>query len=390
MLDSKNAVDCMALCEQLIRLESITPQDQGCQSLIAKVLEPFGFSCRHYPCKDTSNLLVTRSNKGEHDDGPHFIFLGHTDVVPAVADRWTYPAFQLTHVPPYLYGRGIADMKGAIAAMIAACAEFVQHMPDHKGRLSFLITSDEEGSGVNGIPYLIKTLLQEDPLFFDDAMVLVGEPSSQKKTGDMIKIGRRGSLHAHLAFHGQSGHIAYPKKNINPIHESMGVVDRISKLIFDDGDDFFDPTSLQFYEVQSTSEANNLTPDSLVARFNLRFSPLLGESALKKQVESCLAQSRIPWTINWQSPCTQPYFVAGKGILRQHAIEAIREMTQQSPCLSTEGGTSDGRHLAKIAAEVIELGLPSSTIHQDNEHIKAQDLEVLYQLYGQILARVFS
>ena len=388
MIDAVSAIDCFALCAQLLGKRSVTPDDQGCQAIIADSLKPFGFDVVHYPCEQTKNILLTRGHVVD-ETAPHLIFVGHTDVVPADEMRFMHPPFKLTHEPPFFYGRGIADMKGAIAAMVDACSQFVLAYPHHIGRISLLLTSDEEGSGIHGMPYLVDSISKTNPDFFDKALVLVGEPSSQTITGDVIKVGRRGSMHAQIKGQGKAGHIAYPDLLHNPIHEGLDVIKRLSHYDFKDGSDVFQPTSLQFYNLKANSAANNVTPDALMGQFNLRFSPLLGVEKIKQIIEDMLNQDAMQWTIDWQEPVTMPYYSKGNAQLRRHAVAAIKEITHKEPRFSTTGGTSDGRHLAPIAFEVLELGLPSSTIHQDNERVTEKDLIDLKRIYLNLLQRLF-
>jgi succinyl-diaminopimelate desuccinylase len=394
MITQETRIDltlCLKHCRALIERPSVSPDDQGCQAYIERVLTPMGFICNAFPQGKTSNLLATRPCQTTTQHAPHLIFIGHTDVVPATPSEWQHPPFTLTQDKQgRIYGRGIADMKGGLAAMMTACAAFLTQNPDYPGKLSWMITSDEEGDGTDGTPHLLKAIQNQEPDFFKDAIALVGEPSSSKQTGDTIKIGRRGSLHGQLTYTGKAGHIAYPKHLINPIHESMAALNKLCAIDFNDGDEHFDPSSLQCYSLKSESSANNVTPENIRLNFNVRFSPKHGEQAIKKQIIDCIEQTNLKHSMTWKTPTTQPYLSKGKGHLRAAAIAAITSLCGAKPMLSTEGGTSDGRHLATTGAEVLELGLPSATIHQANEHVHLHDLDKLCQIYYGILQQLMK
>lgn len=373
-------MDVIALTKALIRRPSITPHDEGCQQLIADELKSTGFQIQHLPFETVSNLLAW------HGQGsPCLIFVGHTDVVPpGDLDAWDYDPFQPTEKEGYLYGRGAADMKSGVAAMVLAAKAFVTEYPNHAGSIALLITSDEEGPAVNGVVKVVEQL-QHQNLHPD--YVIVGEASSNEYLGDAIKIGRRGSMHGELTIIGKQGHIAYPEKADNPIHRSFQALAALTEVEWDTGDTFFLPTSFQFYDLQSSSGASNVIPATLSAKFNFRFGPQSTPEKLQVQLAHTLDQCKINYQIKYHVS-SLPYF-SGECHLSQICKIAIQEVCHVTCVPNTHGGTSDGRHFAKSGAQIIELGPVNKTIHKINECTNIAELRQLQHLYHTILKKLY-
>ena len=369
----------LALCCELVRRQSVTPDDAGCQALMKAHLDNLGFRCTPLPFADVDNLWAERG-----DSGPLLVFAGHTDVVPTgPPEQWHSPPFEPTLIDGALYGRGTADMKGSLAAMLVACEEFIQEHPDHPGRIGFLITSDEEGDAVNGTVKVMEYLAKEGRSI---DWCLVGEPSSSAKLGDTIKNGRRGSLGATLTVHGVQGHIAYPQLADNPIHRALPALHALASECWDRGNAFFPPTSMQLSNIHGGTGATNVIPGSLEVRFNFRFSTEVTELELRKRTEAILDSYDLDYDILW-SLSGQPFLTSG-GELVDSAIASIRAVTGLEPTLSTAGGTSDGRFIAPSGAQVVELGPINATIHKLNEMVLAADLPRLAAIYRGILERL--
>ncbi|CAA0123908.1 Succinyl-diaminopimelate desuccinylase [Halioglobus japonicus] len=367
------------LCCELIRRASVTPADAGCQELMMERLRALGFQCTELPFGQVSNFWAERGTQG-----PLLAFAGHTDVVPTgPTDQWLSPPFEPTLREGMLYGRGAADMKGSLAAMLVACEEFVAEHPDHTGRIGFLITSDEEGPAVDGT---VKVLdyLRENGKSID--WCLVGEPSSSDVLGDTIKNGRRGSLGATLTVHGVQGHIAYPHLADNPIHRLLPALHELTSEVWDEGNDFFPPTSMQVSNINGGTGATNVIPGDVQAVFNFRFSTEVTEAQLRARTEAILQKHSLEYTLDWQLS-GQPFLTAS-GDLVDATIASIDEITGLPPELSTAGGTSDGRFIAPTGAQVVELGPVNASIHKLNEHVLAADLPRLSAIYKGIMARL--
>lgn len=369
------------LCCELIRRQSVTPSDAGCQDLMIERLSKIGFSCTRMPFGDVENFWAERGS-----DGPLLVFAGHTDVVPTgPADQWDYPPFEPTIREGVLYGRGSADMKASLAAMVVACENFVEEHPDHQGRIGFLITSDEEGPAVNGTVKVIESL-QTQGKHID--WCLVGEPSSSDALGDTIKNGRRGSLGAVLKIKGVQGHIAYPHLADNPIHRALPALDALASEKWDEGSEFFPPTSMQISNINGGTGATNVIPGEVEVQFNFRYSTALDEQQIKTRTEAILNTHGVNYDIIWT--LSGHPFLTPSGPLVDAAVASIKESTATTTSLSTAGGTSDGRFIAPTGAQVVELGPINATIHKINEQVLVADLPVLTEIYNGILRRLLT
>lgn len=369
------------LAIELMRRPSVTPQDEGCQMLMARRLEAIGFQVTHLRFGEVDNFWAVRG-----DSGPLLAFAGHTDVVPVGnSGQWQSDPFAPVIREGYLYGRGAADMKGSLAAMITACENFVARHPNHPGRIAFLITSDEEGIAVDGTVKVVEWLEARKEKI---TWCIVGEPSSTACVGDVIKNGRRGSLGAELIVKGKQGHVAYPHLAANPIHLAAPALAELAAEEWDRGNDFFPATSFQVSNFNSGTGATNVIPGEARILFNFRFSTELTEHDLRSRCEAILNKHQLNYDIKW-SLSGQPFLTA-KGELVAAAVAAIREVCHIETELSTAGGTSDGRFIAPTGAQVVELGPVNATIHQINECVKAEDLNLLSQVYQNILQRLLS
>mgnify|MGYP001187411740 FL=1 len=369
----------LELCCDLIRRASVTPQDGGCQDLMMARLEKLGFDCTPLPFGEVSNFWAERGASG-----PILVFAGHTDVVPSgPVEAWDSPPFEPTLRDGVLYGRGAADMKGSLAAMVVACEAFIGAHPDHPGRIGFLITSDEEGPAVDGTVRVLEYLRDKGRAI---DWCLVGEPSSSDKLGDVIKNGRRGSLNAVLTVRGVQGHIAYPQLADNPIHRALPALAALTAEVWDEGNSFFPPTSLQISNIAGGTGATNVIPGELEVVFNFRFSTEVSDAELRERTEALLRLHGLDYTIEW-SLSGQPFLTPG-GDLVDATVESIRRATGLETELSTAGGTSDGRFIAPTGAQVVELGPVNRTIHKLNEAVVAADLPRLAAIYRGILERL--
>jgi len=370
----------LELAKKLIALPSITPTDVGCQDLMAEHLRALGFQVESLPFGEVANLWAVIG-----DTGPLFVFAGHTDVVPPGAlDDWQSNPFAPEERAGFLYGRGAADMKGSLAAMLVATQHF---LAAHKlaGRLGFLITSDEEGKAINGTRKVVEALQSRGEQIH---YCVVGEPSSDKQVGDVIKIGRRGSLSAYLTVKGIQGHVAYPHLASNPIHKAVPALTALSTEVWDTGNAAFPATSLQISNIRSGTGANNVIPETLVAEFNLRYSTELDAETIKTRVHAILAAHNLDYHIDWH--LSGEPFLTTNGDLITAVSDSIREVTGAETMTSTAGGTSDGRFIAPTGAEVIELGPCNATIHKINECVRSADLDTLTAIYEKILERMLS
>ncbi|NKB47563.1 MAG: succinyl-diaminopimelate desuccinylase [Legionellales bacterium] len=370
---------CTDLLTELIAVASITPEDADCQAILIKRLTQLGFTITPLPDDPVSNFWAKRGQTQ-----PLLAFAGHTDVVPSgPVEQWRYPPFQATIDQDFIYGRGVADMKGALAAMVVACERFIEQYPDHRGSIGFIITSGEEGDHYHqGTPTIMQHLADHGETI---AGCIVGEPSSTDQLGDVIKIGRRGSLSATLTIHGKQGHVAYPQLAINPIHQAAPFITELTQTVWDHGTDHFPPTTLQISNLHSGVGATNVIPADLVMQFNLRYNPTCDHQTLQHRIEHLLDQHALRYTIDW-TLSGEP-FLTEPGPLIDVTTQAIVEVTGQPPTLSTSGGTSDARFIAPYDIPVIELGVSNRTIHQINERVAIVELEQLVEVYYRILCQ---
>lgn len=376
-------ISTLELTQNLIQLPSVTPEDAGCQDLIASLLKKADFSIELLPFADVKNLWA-RHGKAQ----PLLIFAGHTDVVPpGPANNWFSPPFEPTIRNGYLYGRGAADMKGNLAAMIRACLQFVEQYPNHAGSIGFLLTSDEEGPAENGTQKVVEYLQQRGEQF---TWCVVGEPSSESRVGDTIKIGRRGSLNGRLMIHGKQGHIAYPHLAINPIHIALAALTALTGEAWDAGkiNEFFPATMLQFSNIHAGVGVTNIIPGELEVLFNFRYSPVTSADILKERVVQILDQHQLSYDLEWK--LSGAPFITQEGKLLDAARSAIYSVNNMQPILSTSGGTSDGRFIAPTGCEVIELGVCNETIHQVNECVRVEDLEQITQIYYNLVKKLLT
>ncbi|WP_275288693.1 succinyl-diaminopimelate desuccinylase [Halomonas elongata] len=371
----------LELAMELMRRPSVTPDDQGCQELMIERLARLGFQIERLPFGDVENFWAVH---GHH--GPVLAFAGHTDVVPSGPEvHWQYPPFEpRIDDDGMLCGRGAADMKGSLAAMLTAVERFVTEHPDHPGRIAFLITSDEEGPAVDGTRAVVEHLREShDRLDY----CIVGEPSSTDRLGDVIKNGRRGSLGGVLHVRGIQGHVAYPHLARNPIHQAAPALDALVHEHWDGGNAFFPATSFQISNLRAGTGATNVIPGDVEATFNFRYSTEVTHEALRQRTEAILAAHdldfHIDWTLNGEP------FLTAEGELVDAALASVEDVLARRPALSTSGGTSDGRFIASLGSQVVELGPLNATIHKVDERVLAADLDDLSRIYEAVLARLF-
>jgi len=363
----------------LISKKSVSPEDMGCQALLAERLEKMGFSIEKMPFGQVSNFWARRGT-----EAPLLCFAGHTDVVPAGdLKQWQSEPFQPEVRDGRLFGRGAADMKGSIAAMVTACERFITDNPEYPGSIAFLITSDEESIAVDGTRRVIETLQARNESI---DYCIVGEPSSNEVLGDIIRNGRRGSLNGTLTVHGTQGHVAYPDLASNPIHHFMPALAELCAVEWDQGNDYFPPTSFQISNIHAGEGTNNVVPGEMKALFNFRFSTEVTSELLQQQTEAILNRHYSDYSIEWQLSGNP--FITEEGILTEAVKQAIYTVTRVETELSTGGGTSDGRFIAPAGAQVVEIGPCNKTIHKANEEVLVDDLERLSQIYEAILANI--
>jgi len=369
----------LALLKQLIQRPSVTPEDGGCQQLIAARLETAGFRCEDMPFNNVKNLWARRGS-----GAPLVVFAGHTDVVPpGPLDAWQSDPFRPEIRDGKLYGRGATDMKSGLAAMIVAAENFVREHPDHAGSIGFLITSDEEGPAHDGTKKVIETLNARNEKI---DYCIVGEASSKQMPGDRIRVGRRGSLHGKLRIVGKQGHIAYPENTRNPIHFAGPVIQTLSETVWDNGNEHFPPTTFQISNIHAGTGALNVVPGALEMDFNFRFATSVTVPELQKRVTDILEKNGVEFALTWE--CSALPFVTERGKLVQAATDAISEVMNIKPELSTGGGTSDGRFIAPTGAEVIELGPVATSAHEVNEHLIVEHLDPLVRIYQTLLKKL--
>ncbi len=368
------------LLQKLIQIKSISPKDMGCFNLIEMELEKLNFNCERINYQNVENLYATFGTSGKL-----FCFLGHTDVVPTgPEEKWKYPPFSATIDGDLLYGRGTADMKAPVSAFIESAKEFLNLKEELNFRLAILLTSNEEGTAKDGfIDKIIDRMIQDDEII---DFCLVGEPTSNEKVADCVRIGRRGSLGGFLKIYGKQGHVAYPEKVVNPILLSGDLISKLNNKIWDDGNAAFDPTSFQISNIKSGTGAHNVVPGELEIIFNFRFSTESSEESLKSDFESILNELNLNYELDWDLN-GNPYYTENN-FFKNIVSDSIKEVTGYSPELNAKGGTSDGRFIAKMGTEVIELGPVNNSIHQIDEHVKISELWTLKDIYTKILTNL--
>ena len=366
----------IALAKDLISRQSVTPEDAGCQQLMIERLEALGFTVEVMVFEDTTNFWARRGHTA-----PLFAFAGHTDVVPAGnLAHWDTPPFEPTIKDGLLYGRGAADMKGSLACMLVAVERFIAEHPDHKGSIGFLITSDEEGPFINGTTRVVDTLMaRNEPI----DMCIVGEPSSTIEVGDVVKNGRRGSITGDLKVKGIQGHVAYPHLARNPVHQALPALAELAAKEWDKGNDYFPPTSFQIPNLHSGTGASNVIPGEFDVQFNFRFSTELTDESIKEQVHAILDNHGLDYELKWT--LSGHPFLTDQGALLDAVVKGVSAVNNKAPQLLTTGGTSDGRFIARMGAQVVELGPVNATIHKVNECVSVADLEKLTDMYQQTL-----
>jgi succinyl-diaminopimelate desuccinylase len=373
--------DTLDLCIELLSIDSITPDDKGCQSIISQRLNKIGFDCEVMQFGEVTNLWAKRGNSS-----PVLAFAGHTDVVPTgPVEKWQSDPFKPDFRNGYLFARGAADMKSSIACMVTACERFIHENPDHKGSIAFLITSDEEGPARDGTVKVIEALEKRGDKI---DWALVGEPSSTNTVGDMVKNGRRGSLGARLSVKGIQGHVAYPHLAHNPVHAVAPALTELTTREWDQGNEFFPATTLQISNIHAGTGATNVIPGEVLIDFNLRFSTCLTAEQIQDEVASILKAHELDYDMEWNLS-GMPFLTPG-GELVDATQSAIRRITGMETKLSTAGGTSDGRFIAPTGAQVVELGPVNASIHKIDENIKVEDIETLSDIYQDILSHLLS
>lgn len=371
--------DVVELSSELIRRHSVTPDDAGCQQVLATRLTAAGFSCESLRFGDVENLWAT------HGSGaPVLVLLGHTDVVPpGPLDAWTSDPFIPTVRDGVLYGRGAADMKCSVAACTIALERFVDAHPDHPGTVALLVTSDEEGDALDGVKLVAETFRERGQRI---DWCITGEPSSKEVLGDLLRVGRRGTLTGTLSVRGVQGHVAYPHKALNPIHKALPALAELAARVWDDGYETFPPTSLQISNINAGTGASNVIPGELKLVFNLRFNPSWTAARLEEEIESVLRRHELDYAIHWHRG-GEPFYTP-EGHLRATARQVLAEFSGAPPEESTAGGTSDARFIAPLGAECIEIGPVNASIHKVDENIVVAELEALPGLYQRLLERL--
>lgn len=368
-----------SLARELVRRPSITPEDAGCQALIAERLAGAGFHCETISRGGVTNSWIRRG-----DARPLFVLAGHTDVVPTGPEsKWRHPPFEGVIAGDMLHGRGAADMKGSVAAFVCACEQFVAAHPEHGGSIALLITSDEEGVARDGTLAVLDVLSERGERI---DLCIVGEPSSTRDLGDVIKVGRRGSLGATVRIQGKQGHIAYPQLANNPIHSALPALRELVETEWDRGNRDFQPTSLQISNIHAGTGAHNIIPGTLEVEMNFRYSPEVTEDHLRQATEALLARHGLDFSVDWL--LSGAPFQSGDGELRKAVTASVRDVTGRVPECSTAGGTSDGRFIAPTGAQVVELGPVNATIHQIDECVSLADLDLLTQCYVGAMERL--
>ncbi|MBB1089369.1 succinyl-diaminopimelate desuccinylase [Lysobacter sp. SG-8] len=374
--------DVLDLTRDLIARPSVTPEDAGCQALLAARLEAAGFTCEHLRYGDVDNLWATHGD----GEGPTLVLLGHTDVVPpGPVEAWSSDPFAPEIRDGVLYGRGAADMKGSVAAFVVAVERFVAAHPAHRGRVAVLLTSDEEGDAIDGVRRVADTFRERGERL---DWCVTGEPSSKDVLGDLLRVGRRGSLSARLSVHGVQGHVAYPDKARNPIHLALGALDALASRRWDEGYESFPPTSLQISNIHAGTGANNVIPGEMEVLFNLRYNPHWDADRLVAACEEILRDHGVDFDIRWHRS-GEPFYTP-PGELRDAARDVLARFSGGTPEESTGGGTSDARFIAPLGAQCIEVGPVNASIHQVDEHVRVADLEALPDLYLALLEKLLA
>ncbi|AUI86698.1 succinyl-diaminopimelate desuccinylase [Vibrio azureus] len=369
------------LAKDLISRQSVTPEDAGCQTVMIERLKALGFEIEVMVFEDTTNFWARRGTQS-----PLFAFAGHTDVVPAgPIEQWETPPFEPTVKDGYLYGRGAADMKGSLAAMLVAVERFIEANPNHTGSIGFLITSDEEGPFINGTVRVVEALMARGE---NIDMCIVGEPSSTDKVGDVVKNGRRGSITGDLTIKGTQGHVAYPHLANNPVHQSLLAIHELTTTEWDKGNEYFPPTSFQIPNVAAGTGASNVIPGEFKVQFNLRFSTELNNDIIVNRITEILDKHQLDYELKWTF--NGDPFLTDTGALLDAVVSAVSEVNHTQPALLTTGGTSDGRFIARMGGQVVELGPVNATIHKVNECVKMDDLEKLTHMYEKTLQYLFA
>ena len=381
-LPASHVSETVLLTQELIRRRSVTPDDCGCQEIMIERLSAIGFKIERLRFGDVDNFWAVHGG----DTGPTLCFAGHTDVVPTGPEHnWQQAPFDASIVDGHIVGRGAADMKGSLAAMVVACERFVAMYPNHSGRIAFLITSDEEGIAIDGTIKVIQLLKERNEL---PEWCLIGEPSSTAKCGDVVKNGRRGSLGCILTVKGQQGHVAYPHLADNPVHRAAPALAALSTEVWDQGNDFFPATSFQISNIKAGTGATNVIPGELEVIFNFRFSTELTEQQIIQRTESILDHHGLNYSANWNLSGLP--FLTSEGELVTATVESIAEVTGLNTELSTAGGTSDGRFIAPLGVQVIELGPVNESIHKIDENTNVEDLNCLTEIYQTILSKLLA
>ncbi|MFS1461736.1 succinyl-diaminopimelate desuccinylase [Vibrio lentus] len=371
----------LALAKDLISRQSVTPEDAGCQDLMIERLKALGFKIEVMVFEDTTNFWARRGT-----EAPLFAFAGHTDVVPAgPIEQWNTKPFEPTIVDGFLHGRGAADMKGSLASMIVAVEQFIAKHPDHTGSIGFLITSDEEGPFINGTVRVVEALMARGE---NIDMCIVGEPSSTEYVGDVVKNGRRGSITGDLTVKGTQGHVAYPHLANNPVHSSLLAINELATTEWDKGNDYFPPTSFQIPNVSAGTGASNVIPGEFNVQFNLRFSTELNNDIIVERITNTLDKYDFEYDLKWTF--NGDPFLTDAGSLLDAIVDAVGHVNDVKPALLTTGGTSDGRFIARMKGQVVELGPVNATIHKVNECVKVADLEKLTNMYERTLVNLFA
>ena len=371
----------LALAKDLISRQSVTPEDAGCQELMINRLKALGFEIEVMVFEDTTNFWARRGT-----EAPLFAFAGHTDVVPAgPIEQWDTKPFEPTIVDGFLHGRGAADMKGSLASMIVAVEQFIAEHPDHTGSIGFLITSDEEGPFINGTVRVVEALMERGE---NIDMCIVGEPSSTEFVGDVVKNGRRGSITGDLTVKGTQGHVAYPHLANNPVHSSLLAINELATTEWDKGNDYFPPTSFQIPNVSAGTGASNVIPGEFNVQFNLRFSTELSNDIIVERITTTLDKYDFEYDLKWTF--NGDPFLTDAGSLLDAIVDAVGHVNDVKPALLTTGGTSDGRFIARMGGQVVELGPVNATIHKVNECVKVADLEKLTDMYERTLVNLFA
>ncbi len=373
--------DVIALSQELIKRQSITPDDAGCQPLLAQLLIDAGFQIEHKRFGEVDNLFAWHGQ--DSDNSKSFLFAGHTDIVPTGDENaWKHSPFSAVIDGDYLHGRGAADMKSAVAAFTLAMISFVTSQPNHKGKIALMLTSDEEGVATDGIKKMMPYIAQKHK--FDYA--LVGEPSSSQTLGDVVRIGRRGSLHCEITIHGKQGHVAYPQNAKNPVFLAAAFIEELSHFNWDNGNNDFPPTSFQISSVKTSSNTSNIIPADMIIVANFRYSPESSKQSLEQQLKQLLNKHALNYSLAWNLSGL-PFYSQSQQLYTA-VTQSIGEICHIKPDFNTAGGTSDGRFIAQYGVDVVELGVINKTIHQIDECVLVEDIRNLEKIYQRIISKI--